>query len=143
MSQKGKNKKWRSAGLYALLAIVLISLATTFLGTRPAERLEISYSDLISRVERGEVSKVLVETAPDVEKCVETETVVCIFLKFPLTLDDPRTSPQTQAMSPTQGIPLTGHWIPASYTSFQRTLGCGKENQMRAFNLMGSLLGRR
>lgn len=65
MSQKGKNKKWRSAGLYALLAIVLISLATTFLGTRPAERLEISYSDLISRVERGEVSKVLVETAPD------------------------------------------------------------------------------
>ncbi len=64
MSQKGKNKKWRSAGLYALLAIVLISLATTFLGTRPPERLEISYSDLISRVERGEVSKVLVETAP-------------------------------------------------------------------------------
>ncbi|MFS8909373.1 ATP-dependent zinc metalloprotease FtsH [Synechococcus sp. OH2] len=65
MSQKGKNKKWRSAGLYALLAIVLISLATTFFGTRPAERLEISYSDLISRVERGEVSKVLVEIAPD------------------------------------------------------------------------------
>ena len=65
MSQKGKNKKWRSAGLYALLAIVLISLATTFFGTRPAERLEISYSDLMSRVERGEVSKVLVEIAPD------------------------------------------------------------------------------
>ncbi|MFS8885718.1 ATP-dependent zinc metalloprotease FtsH [Synechococcus sp. H70.2] len=65
MSQKGKNKKWRSAGLYALLAIVLISLATTFFGSRPAERLEISYSDLMSRVERGEVSKVLVEVAPD------------------------------------------------------------------------------
>jgi cell division protease FtsH len=65
VSQKGKNKKWRSAGLYALLAIVLISLATTFFGTRPAERLEISYSDLMSRIERGEVSKVLVEIAPD------------------------------------------------------------------------------
>jgi len=65
VSQKSKNKKWRSAGLYALLAIVLISLATTFFGTRPAERLEISYSDLMSRVERGEVSKVLVEVTPD------------------------------------------------------------------------------
>ncbi|MDX2270374.1 MAG: ATP-dependent zinc metalloprotease FtsH [Cyanobacteriota bacterium] len=60
-----KNKKWRSAGLYALLAIVVISLATTFLGSKPSDRMEITYSDLISRIEAKQIDKITIETMAD------------------------------------------------------------------------------
>ncbi len=64
MSQK--NKKWRSAGLYVLLAIVVLSLATTWFGNKPTDRAEISYSDLINRVENGQVSKIRIEDGGNV-----------------------------------------------------------------------------
>ncbi|GAB4211409.1 MAG: ATP-dependent zinc metalloprotease FtsH3 [Synechococcales cyanobacterium] len=58
MSQKNQKKKWRSAGLYALLAIVLISLVTTFVGNRPSVRREnISYTELIRRIEAQQVAR--------------------------------------------------------------------------------------
>lgn len=59
MSQKNQKKKWRSAGLYALLAIVLISLVTTFVGNRPTLRREpISYTEFIRRIEAQEVARI-------------------------------------------------------------------------------------
>ncbi len=59
MSQKNNPKKWRGVGLYALLAIVVISLATTFLQGNPGERAEkISYTDLITRIENNQVNQV-------------------------------------------------------------------------------------
>ena len=56
MSQK--NKKWRGVGLYVLLGIVVISLATTFFGGRAPNRMEISYSELLARAENGQVERV-------------------------------------------------------------------------------------
>ncbi|NJP11555.1 MAG: ATP-dependent metallopeptidase FtsH/Yme1/Tma family protein [Leptolyngbyaceae cyanobacterium RU_5_1] len=49
------NKRWRNVGLYALLAIVVISLATAFIDGRQSQggRDIIPYSDFIQRVEAG------------------------------------------------------------------------------------------
>ncbi|MGQ9872233.1 ATP-dependent zinc metalloprotease FtsH3 [Leptodesmis sp.] len=48
------NKRWRNVGLYALLAIVVISLATAFIdGRQPQSRNTMPYSDFIQRVEAG------------------------------------------------------------------------------------------
>ncbi len=58
MSQKN-NKKWRGIGLYALLALVIISLATTFVGGGSSERAQrISYSELVDRVESGQIDNI-------------------------------------------------------------------------------------
>jgi cell division protease FtsH len=52
------NKKWRNAGLYALLAVVAIALATTFL-EKPAQPQErIKYSQFIQQVKQGEIENV-------------------------------------------------------------------------------------
>jgi cell division protease FtsH len=54
------NKRWKSAGLYVLLAIVVIALATTFF-ERPPERQErVTYSEFIRKVEAKEVSQVAI-----------------------------------------------------------------------------------
>ena len=48
------NKRWRNVGLYALLAIVVISVATAFIdGRQPQSRETIAYSDFMQRVEAG------------------------------------------------------------------------------------------
>jgi cell division protease FtsH len=47
------NKKWRNAGLYALLAIVVIALATAFLDKPTQSRETWKYSRLIEEVESG------------------------------------------------------------------------------------------
>ncbi len=52
------NKKWRNAGLYALLAIVVIALATAFLD-KPSQSLNTwKYSKLIQEVESGRIETV-------------------------------------------------------------------------------------
>ncbi len=52
------NKKWRNAGLYVLLAVVAIALATTFL-EKPAQPQErIKYSQFIQQVKQGEIENV-------------------------------------------------------------------------------------
>jgi cell division protease FtsH len=53
-----KNKKWRNAGLYALLAIVVIALATAFLDQQPESREVWKYSQFIQQVESGNVATV-------------------------------------------------------------------------------------
>lgn len=52
------NKKWRNAGLYALLAIVVIALGTAFLDKPSPSRDTWRYDQLISQVENGKVETV-------------------------------------------------------------------------------------
>ncbi|AOY78686.1 MULTISPECIES: ATP-dependent zinc metalloprotease FtsH3 [Moorena] len=52
------NKKWRNAGLYALLAIVVIALGTAFLDKPSPSRDTWRYDQLISQVESGKVETV-------------------------------------------------------------------------------------
>lgn len=52
------NKRWRNAGLYALLAIVVIALATTFFDKQPQTRETWRYSQFIQEVEKNKVEKV-------------------------------------------------------------------------------------
>ncbi|MGB3204304.1 MAG: ATP-dependent zinc metalloprotease FtsH3 [Crinalium sp.] len=52
------NKRWRNAGLYALLAIVVIALATTFL-EKPTQTQKVwKYSEFIQQVESGKIERV-------------------------------------------------------------------------------------
>ncbi|NEO35463.1 MAG: ATP-dependent metallopeptidase FtsH/Yme1/Tma family protein [Moorea sp. SIOASIH] len=52
------NKKWRNAGLYALLAIVVIALGTAFLDKPSPSRDTWRYDQLISQVKTGKVETV-------------------------------------------------------------------------------------
>ncbi|MBD1935281.1 MULTISPECIES: ATP-dependent zinc metalloprotease FtsH3 [Cyanophyceae] len=52
------NKRWRNAGLYALLAIVVIALGTTFLEKQPQSRETWKYSKLIEEVQEGRIERV-------------------------------------------------------------------------------------
>jgi cell division protease FtsH len=52
------NKRWKSAGLYVLLAIVVIALATTFFERPPQNQTTAPYSAFIKKVEAGEISQV-------------------------------------------------------------------------------------
>jgi cell division protease FtsH len=52
------NKRWRNAGLYVLLAVVAIALATTFL-EKPAPAIKtLKYSQFIQEVKRGDIENV-------------------------------------------------------------------------------------
>ncbi|WP_392531545.1 ATP-dependent zinc metalloprotease FtsH3 [Nostoc sp. C117] len=52
------NKRWRNAGLYALLFIVVIALGTAFFDKQPQSRETWRYSRFIQEVEQGKVEKV-------------------------------------------------------------------------------------
>ncbi|MEL7034213.1 MAG: ATP-dependent zinc metalloprotease FtsH3 [Cyanobacteria bacterium J06592_8] len=52
------NKRWRNAGLYALLAIVVIALATAFFDKQPQTRETWKYSTFIQEVENNQVDRV-------------------------------------------------------------------------------------
>ncbi|MBD2016903.1 ATP-dependent metallopeptidase FtsH/Yme1/Tma family protein [Microcoleus sp. FACHB-53] len=52
------NKKWRNAGLYALLAIVVIALGTAFLDKPSQSRETWKYSKLIQEVQDGKIETV-------------------------------------------------------------------------------------
>jgi cell division protease FtsH len=52
------NKRWRNAGLYALLAIVVIALATAVFDKQPQTRETWRYSQFIQEVEKNNVNKV-------------------------------------------------------------------------------------
>ncbi|NEN90967.1 MAG: ATP-dependent metallopeptidase FtsH/Yme1/Tma family protein [Okeania sp. SIO3H1] len=52
------NKKWRNAGLYALLAIVVIALATAFFDQQPQTNETWKYSQFIQQVETNNVDRV-------------------------------------------------------------------------------------
>ncbi|MGI2902227.1 ATP-dependent zinc metalloprotease FtsH3 [Tolypothrix sp. VBCCA 56010] len=52
------NKRWRNAGLYALLFIVVIALGTAFFDKQPQSRETWRYSQFINEVENNNVAKV-------------------------------------------------------------------------------------
>ncbi len=52
------NKRWRNAGLYALLFIVVIALGTAFFDKQPPSRETLRYSQFIQEVESGKVVQV-------------------------------------------------------------------------------------
>jgi cell division protease FtsH len=52
------NKRWRNAGLYALLFIVVIALGTAFFDKQPQTRETWRYSQFIQEVEQGRVDRV-------------------------------------------------------------------------------------
>ncbi len=52
------NKRWRNAGLYALLAIVVIALATAFFDKQPQTRETWKYSTFIQEVQSKQVERV-------------------------------------------------------------------------------------
>ncbi|QSJ16190.1 ATP-dependent zinc metalloprotease FtsH3 [Nostoc sp. UHCC 0702] len=52
------NKRWRNAGLYALLFIVVIALGTAFFDKQPQQRDQWRYSQFIQEVENGRVERV-------------------------------------------------------------------------------------
>ncbi|MBE9007064.1 ATP-dependent zinc metalloprotease FtsH3 [Fortiea sp. LEGE XX443] len=52
------NKRWRNAGLYALLFIVVIALGTAFFDKQPQSTQTWRYSQFIQEVEKGRVTQV-------------------------------------------------------------------------------------
>ena len=52
------NKRWRNVGLYTLLAIVVVSLATAFFDNKPPSRETWKYSQFIEKVQEGKIEKV-------------------------------------------------------------------------------------
>ncbi|VXD24073.1 protease, ATP-dependent zinc-metallo [Planktothrix serta PCC 8927] len=52
------NKRWRNAGLYALLAIVVLALATAFFDKQPQTRESWKYSTFIQEVKNNKVERV-------------------------------------------------------------------------------------
>ncbi|NJL89953.1 MAG: ATP-dependent metallopeptidase FtsH/Yme1/Tma family protein [Coleofasciculaceae cyanobacterium SM2_1_6] len=58
MRVNSNNKKWRNAGLYTILAIVVIALGTALLDKQPAAKETWKYSRLISEVRGGRVETV-------------------------------------------------------------------------------------
>ncbi|PSB01839.1 ATP-dependent zinc metalloprotease FtsH3 [Merismopedia glauca] len=53
------NKRWRNVGLYALLAIVVIALATTFLEKPLPSQRTLKYSEFVQEVQKGNISRVV------------------------------------------------------------------------------------
>ncbi|WP_317619255.1 ATP-dependent zinc metalloprotease FtsH3 [Laspinema sp. D2d] len=54
------NKKWRNAGLYAMLAIVVIFLATTFFENQTSNEETWRYSQFIQEVQNNRIDKVVI-----------------------------------------------------------------------------------
>jgi len=52
------NKRWRNAGLYVLLGIVVLALGTAFFEKQPQSRETWSYSQFIQEVRQGKVERV-------------------------------------------------------------------------------------
>jgi cell division protease FtsH len=59
------NKRWKSAGLYVLLAIVVIAVATTFFERPPQAQKTVQYSEFISKIKTHEISQVGISSNQD------------------------------------------------------------------------------
>jgi cell division protease FtsH len=58
VNKNGNNKKWRNAGLYALLLIVVLALASAFFDRQPAVQQTWKYSEFLQEVRSGKVETV-------------------------------------------------------------------------------------
>ena len=70
---KDNNKKWRNAGLYVLLAIVLVALGTAFLDKQPQSRQTWAYSKLIDEVENQRVETVKITADRTKAQVIDSE----------------------------------------------------------------------
>ncbi len=71
---KDNNKKWRNAGLYVLLAIVLVALGTAFLDKQPQNRkTSWAYSKLIDEVENHRVETVKITADRTKAQVIDSE----------------------------------------------------------------------
>jgi cell division protease FtsH len=52
------NKRWRNIGLYTLLAIVVISMATAFFDKPQSRQEKLRYSDFLQQVQENKINKV-------------------------------------------------------------------------------------
>ncbi len=67
------NKRWRNAGLYALLFIVVIALGTALFDNSQAQNRETwRYSEFIQKVEKGEVQKVSLSSDRSIARVTTT-----------------------------------------------------------------------
>jgi cell division protease FtsH len=70
---KDNNKKWRNAGLYVLLAIVVVALGTAFLDQQPQTKQIWPYSKLIDEVEGGKVETVKISADRTKAQVIDSE----------------------------------------------------------------------
>ncbi|MYI88507.1 MAG: AAA family ATPase, partial [Synechococcus sp. SB0672_bin_10] len=54
------SKRWRNAGLYALLIVILVAIVTAFIPQRGQAPQPLRYSDFIDQVESNQVAKVAI-----------------------------------------------------------------------------------
>jgi len=80
------NKRWRNAGLYALLAIAVIALATALFDKPPQARETWRYSRLISEVENQKVDKISI-SADRSKALVTAEDGTKIMVNLPFDRD--------------------------------------------------------
>jgi cell division protease FtsH len=88
VAQKNK-KKWKGVGLYVLLGIVVISLATTFLGSRETPREQLSYSELLARASDKQVDKVRIVEGGRLAIAEVSESKEGPVQQFEVNLPDP------------------------------------------------------
>jgi cell division protease FtsH len=58
VSVNKNNKKWRNAGLYALLLIVVLALVTAFFDRQPQAREVLTYSEFVQKIETNQIDRV-------------------------------------------------------------------------------------
>jgi cell division protease FtsH len=76
------NKQWRNAGLYALLALVVVALATAFFDKQPQTSKTWRYSQLIQEVQEKRVDKVSI-TADRTKARVKDQNGTPIWVNLP------------------------------------------------------------
>ncbi|WP_017303138.1 ATP-dependent zinc metalloprotease FtsH3 [Spirulina subsalsa] len=77
-----KNKKWRNAGLYVLLAVVLLALASAFFDSPRETRESWKYSQLIQEVESGRIETIRL-TADRSQASVTTQDGTQVLVNLP------------------------------------------------------------
>ena len=70
---KDNNKKWRNAGLYVLLAIVVVALGTAFLDKQPQASETWPYSRLIDEVQNSKVETVKISADRTTAQVIDRE----------------------------------------------------------------------
>ncbi len=112
------NKRWRNAGLYALLAVVVIALGTAFFDNKQTQSRETwRYSDFIQEVEKGGVAQV--RLTPDRSRAVvKPQNGTQVLVNLP---DDPELiNILTQNKVEISVLPQTdeGFWFKAASSLF-------------------------
>jgi cell division protease FtsH len=74
------NKRWRNVGLYTLLAIVVVSLATAFFDKQPQTRETRRYSQFIEQVQARKIEKVQISADRTVARFREGSDYVIVNL---------------------------------------------------------------